>query len=537
MICLLQSSAAALATHPRGGVGVGVGMAGSRSRCGFHFFSRSQDTASLDDESTYTSSTDKQQRPLLTTGHIAIRLARRTDVPQIQNCNLATLPENYNANFYVNHMRTWPELTLVAEHIPDGCSMVSEEDTVRVVGGRSGRDDNEITPLGDCIRGMDRSKLNRRGTNGSKNKPRKEIVGYILGKVEERPINPPPRQIFPPSRVVPLYDAEDAYNDEDTLLQYMNGNSNGSRLPSSRQQQPLPPKEKIGHVTSLAVHSHARRLGIASSLIHQLHFHLQECYNANSIGLHVRMSNKAAVGLYIEDGYDVADIIPLYYGDGEDAYFMRKDLLSVRGEEAAAMQREISQQQQQEMEQKLQPGQQQQKWRRGEKERNEWLNRDATRNGSFFDNRKSMRDTLSQEEKAWVNKTANPPISAMATSPSLSGQFKRSFRTFFNTGGEQPMQQQRRKQSQYQLPPWETGPEGLRLPRYSKVVRAPPENVAAATAAVEKSLTRGMSLKNLVVTVANKQKEDDDGFMESYKEEEEEDSLTLDNACAASGSV
>lgn len=240
------------------------------------------------------------------------------------------------------------------------------------------------------------------------------------------------------------------------------------------------------------------------------------------------MSNKAAVGLYVEDGYDVADIIPLYYGDGEDAYFMRKDLLSVGGEEALKMERK--------MEQKLQPEQQQQKLRRGEKERNEWLNRDATRNGSFFDNRKSMRDTLSQEEKAWVNKTTNPPVSAMASSsPTLTGQFKRSFRTFFNSGGEQPMQQQSQRQSQYQLPPWETGPEGLRLPRYSKVMRASPET-AAATAVVEKSLNRGMSLKNLVVTVANKQKEEEDGFTESY-EEEEEDSLSLDNACAASGSV
>ncbi|EED89265.1 predicted protein, partial [Thalassiosira pseudonana CCMP1335] len=142
---------------------------------------------------------------------ITFRLARKSDIPQIQKVNLATLPENYNNNFYINHMREWPELCLVAEH----------------------------------------------------------IVGYVLGKVETRP---------------------------------------------------------LGHVTSLAVHSHARRLGIASSLLHQLHFHLNSCYNANSVGLHVRISNSAAVKLYIEHlGYDVADIIPMYYGDGEDAYFMRKD--------------------------------------------------------------------------------------------------------------------------------------------------------------------------------------------------------------------
>jgi len=45
---------------------------------------------------------------------IILRFARRTDVPSIQRCNLATLPENYNQQFYSNHLRQWPELALVA---------------------------------------------------------------------------------------------------------------------------------------------------------------------------------------------------------------------------------------------------------------------------------------------------------------------------------------------------------------------------------------------------------------------------------------
>ena len=45
------------------------------------------------------------------------------------------------------------------------------------------------------------------------------------------------------------------------------------------------------------------------------------------MGLHVRISNSATVKLYVETlEYDVADIIPQYYGDGEDAYFMWKEL-------------------------------------------------------------------------------------------------------------------------------------------------------------------------------------------------------------------
>ena len=47
--------------------------------------------------------------------NIQLRLARRADVPSIQRCNLDSLPENYNSQFYVNHMRQWPDLCLVAE--------------------------------------------------------------------------------------------------------------------------------------------------------------------------------------------------------------------------------------------------------------------------------------------------------------------------------------------------------------------------------------------------------------------------------------
>ncbi len=255
-------------------------------------------------------------------GYIAFRLARRSDVQQIQNCNLATLPENYNANFYVNHMRTWPELTFVAEHIPEGYDIRAEE-------GLSSTDRNseKITPLSDYIR--ERRQL---FDDASCSRPRKEIVGYILGKVEERPIfNAPSKQLFPPSKVVPLYNINndnyshdnDDDHDEETLLRYIKGQQR--QRPRPQLSRPLPPPppppppltEKIGHVTSLAVHSHARRLGIATSLLSQLHYHLAECHGAQSVGLHVRISNKAAVRLYCDEGYDVADIIPFYYGDGE----------------------------------------------------------------------------------------------------------------------------------------------------------------------------------------------------------------------------
>jgi ribosomal protein S18 acetylase RimI-like enzyme len=63
--------------------------------------------------------------------------------------------------------------------------------------------------------------------------------------------------------------------------------------------------------------SHARRFGIASSLLRQLHYHLHECHGTGSVRLHVRISIEAAIRLYCTKGYGVADIMPLYYGNGE----------------------------------------------------------------------------------------------------------------------------------------------------------------------------------------------------------------------------
>ena len=80
---------------------------------------------------------------------ITLRLARRTDVPSMQRCNLACLPENYNQQFFTNHMRQWPELTLVAE-----CVDPEEE--------------NKYLPF----------------PNGSDS----NIIAYVLGKVEEKSI-------------------------------------------------------------------------------------------------------------------------------------------------------------------------------------------------------------------------------------------------------------------------------------------------------------------------------------------------------------
>jgi N-alpha-acetyltransferase 10/11 len=110
------------------------------------------------------------------------------------------------------------------------------------------------------------------------------IVAYVLGKVESRPI---------------------LDYDHPTLGQH--------RI------------EALGHVTSLAVRHDYRRLGLAKSLMTQLHHHLEN-QGIQSVSLHVRTSNQAACRLYERDGYAIEKLIPSYYQDGEDAYSMKKIL-------------------------------------------------------------------------------------------------------------------------------------------------------------------------------------------------------------------
>jgi ribosomal protein S18 acetylase RimI-like enzyme len=136
-------------------------------------------------------------------------------------------------------------------------------------------------------------------------KPQNEIVGYVLGKVEEAAVISSPHSSLSRSQVD---------NSDDFLGGYL--------LQRGKT-------EMLGHVTSLAVLPQFRRKGLAAQLMKQLHYHMEEVYHANGVGLHVRVSNAAARRLYCEGmGYGVVDVIRGYYQDGEDAFFMRKNLKS-----------------------------------------------------------------------------------------------------------------------------------------------------------------------------------------------------------------
>ena len=80
-----------------------------------------------------------------------------------------------------------------------------------------------------------------------------------------------------------------------------------------------------GHITSLAVLRTHRKLGIAAKLMTAAHDAMRAAFDAKYCSLHVRVSNAAAIHLYVDVlGYERNDIEAKYYADGEDAHDMRK---------------------------------------------------------------------------------------------------------------------------------------------------------------------------------------------------------------------
>ncbi|KAF3170243.1 N-terminal acetyltransferase A complex catalytic subunit ard1 [Orbilia oligospora] len=151
-------------------------------------------------------------------------------IPHVQTCNITNLPENYFAKYYLYHALTWPQLSYVA---------------------------------------IDLSKPPK-----SPHDPPK-IVGYVLAKMEEEPVDGIPH----------------------------------------------------GHITSLSVMRTHRRLGLAEKLMRQSQKAMVETFGAKYVSLHVRVSNKAALRLYKDTlQFEVEKVESKYYADGEDAYSMKQNL-------------------------------------------------------------------------------------------------------------------------------------------------------------------------------------------------------------------
>jgi len=96
-----------------------------------------------------------------------------------------------------------------------------------------------------------------------------------------------------------------------------------------REEDDLEGGKPHGHVTSISVLRSYRRLGLAKKLMVQSQQAMASIYKASDVSLHVRKSNRAALGLYQDTlGFTVKSIENKYYADGEDAYAMQLSLKS-----------------------------------------------------------------------------------------------------------------------------------------------------------------------------------------------------------------
>ncbi|XP_039567162.1 N-alpha-acetyltransferase 10 [Passer montanus] len=89
----------------------------------------------------------------------------------------------------------------------------------------------------------------------------------------------------------------------------------------------------MGHRDSQAVKRSHRRLGLAQKLMDQASRAMIENFNAKYVSLHVRKSNRAALHLYSNTlNFQISEVEPKYYADGEDAYAMKRDLTQMADE-------------------------------------------------------------------------------------------------------------------------------------------------------------------------------------------------------------
>lgn len=84
--------------------------------------------------------------------------------------------------------------------------------------------------------------------------------------------------------------------------------------------------EVTGKIIAFAVRKEFRGMGIGKMLLSAAIQKLQ-ARGKKKITLEVRVSNVGAQELYKKFGFEVIDLIPAYYSDGEDAYLMARTVL------------------------------------------------------------------------------------------------------------------------------------------------------------------------------------------------------------------
>lgn len=79
--------------------------------------------------------------------------------------------------------------------------------------------------------------------------------------------------------------------------------------------------ENVGHVMAIAVDESHRREGVGSALMINALDRMRN-NGAAKVKLEVRVSNEAAKNFYDKIGFEVRDVVPDYYSDGEAAISM-----------------------------------------------------------------------------------------------------------------------------------------------------------------------------------------------------------------------
>jgi ribosomal protein S18 acetylase RimI-like enzyme len=99
-----------------------------------------------------------------------------------------------------------------------------------------------------------------------------------------------------------------------------------------------------GHITSLSVLRTHRKLGIAYQLMSAAHKDMVENFKAEYCSLHVRVSNRAALGLYAGKlAYTKVGVEEKYYADDEDAFLMKKFFKETNESKSLAQKKEKEQ--------------------------------------------------------------------------------------------------------------------------------------------------------------------------------------------------
>lgn len=106
-----------------------------------------------------------------------------------------------------------------------------------------------------------------------------------------------------------------AVNSKNKILGYVLGKTDEDKKKKN---------QRFGSITSVAVYSGYRKLGLATKLLSYTHKSLRDCYHVSYINLHVRETNRAGQILYKNSlHYQYVKTEEGYYADGENAFSLR----------------------------------------------------------------------------------------------------------------------------------------------------------------------------------------------------------------------